>query len=200
MDHTFGVLNARTVRALDVGLAVWLVVWLVLGVVVWHDVGTQARLSQSVVKVGRAVKQTGDALALIGAVPLVGTGIRELAGRVQRDGADVQARGRQSEQAIHRIAVITGLAVAVLPAALVLLLYLPPRLLWRRDRRALSTALRGRGDDPALEQYLARRAIASLSWARLRELSDDPWRDVTAGHWRDLADAELARLGLQRSR
>ena len=199
MDHMFGALTARTVRALDAGLAVWLVVWLVLGVVVWRDVGTQARLSQSVVKVGGAVKQTGDALALIGAVPLIGSGIRDLAGRVQRDGVDVQARGRQSEQAIHRIAVIAGLAVAVLPAAMVLLLYLPSRLLWRRDRRALAAALRER-DDAALDQYLARRAITALSWASLCALSDDPWRDVTAGHWRDLADAELARLDLQRPR
>ena len=199
MDHTFGVLTARSVRTMDAGLAVWLVVWLVLGVVVWRDVGTQARLSQSVVTVGGAVKQTGDALALIGAVPLVGAGIRDLASRVQRDGADVQARGRQSEQAIHRLAVIAGLAVAVLPAAMVLLLYLPTRLLWRRDRRALAAALHD-GDDAALDQYLARRALAALSWTRLRALSDDPWRDVTAGHWRDLADAELARLDLQRPR
>ena len=199
MDHTFGVLTARTVRALDVGLAVWLVVWLVLGVVVWRDIGTQARLSQSVVQVGGAVKQTGDALALVGAVPLVGGGIRDLASRVQHDGADVQARGRQSEQAIHRVAVIAGLAVAVLPAAMVLLLYLPSRLLWRRDRRAVEAALRDR-DEAALDQYLARRAIAALSWTRLRALSTDPWRDVTAGHWRDLADAELARLDLQRPR
>ena len=153
-------------------LAVWLVVWLVLGVVVWRDIGTQARLSQSVVQVGGAVKQTGDALALVGAVPLVGAGIRDLEAACSATAPTCRPAGAR-EQAIHRVAVIAGLAVAVLPAAMVLLLYLPSRLLWRRDRRAVEAALRDR-DDAALDQYLARRAIAALSWTRLRALSTIP--------------------------
>lgn len=197
MNDTFGLLTARAVKVLDVGLVAWIVLWVALGALVWHDIGAQARLSTNVVRVGGAVKQTGDALAAIGALPLVGGTVRDLAARVQKAGADVGVSGKESVDAIHRTAVVAGLAVALLPAALVLLLYLPLRLAWRRDRFSLAAALTAH-DDPALEHYLARRAVASLPWARLRVISDDPWRDIAAGHWRDLADAELARLDLRR--
>jgi hypothetical protein len=197
MNDTFGLLTARAVRVLDRCLIAWIVLWIVLGAVVAHDVGVQARLSESVVRIGGAVRQTGDALAAVGSIPLVGGSVRDLAAKVQKAGADVRVSGNESVSAIHRTAVVAGLSVALLPAALVLLLYLPLRLAWRRDRQSLSAALAG-SDDPAFEQYLARRAIASLPWTRLRVISDDPWDDVAAGRWRELADAELARLDLRR--
>jgi hypothetical protein len=45
---------------------------------------------------------------------------------------------------------------------------------------------------------LARRAVDTLPWDRLRELSDDPWRALAVGDYSALADAEIARLGLSR--
>ena len=38
-------LSARSVRWLDVGVAVWIVVWIVLGVLIWSDISAQAQLS-----------------------------------------------------------------------------------------------------------------------------------------------------------
>lgn len=61
-----------------------------------------------------------------------------------------------------------------------------------------SSALAAPGEDPALDRYLARRAVAALGWDELRALTPDPWGAVDRGECRALADAELARLGLRR--
>ena len=191
-------LSARSVRWLDAGVVVWIVVWVVLGVVIWSDIRAQAQLSTDVIKVGTAVKDTGQALGVVGGLPLVGDRIGEFAGRIEAMGTEVEASGEDSKAGIERIAVIAGFAVGVLPAALVLLLYVPARVRWKRYVGAIAAALPGAVGDPALEQYLARRAADTLSWDDLRAISRDPWGDIARGECRALADAELERLGLRR--
>jgi hypothetical protein len=83
-------LSARSVRWLDVGVAVWIVVWVVLGVLIWSDVSAQAQLSTDVVKVGTAVKDTGKALGVVGGLPLVGGQIADFADRIESVGAEVE--------------------------------------------------------------------------------------------------------------
>lgn len=191
-------LSARSVRWLDVGVAIWIGVWIVLGVLVWNDLRTQARLSSDVIKVGTAVKDTGQALGVVGGLPLVGDRIGEFAERIETMGTEVETSGQDSRSAIERTAVVAGLCVGVLPAAMALLLYLPARLRWKRYVGAIATALPGASGDPAFEQYLARRAADALPWDSLRAISPDPWRDIDRGEFRALADAELERLGLRR--
>ena len=191
-------LNARTVRWIDIGVVVWVVVWVALGVLIWHDIAAQTQLSSDVIKVGTAVKDTGQALGVVGGLPLVGGSIGDFAGKIETMGAEVAASGQDSRAGIRRIAVIAGLGVGILPAAMILFLYLPVRLRWRRYVGAIAAALPGSAGDPAFEQYLARRAADALTWDQLRALSDDPWRAIANGDSRALADAELARLGLSR--
>jgi hypothetical protein len=193
--HLFS--SARAVRTTDIGVAVWIAVWIVVGVLVWHDIGAQAGLATNVIKVGGAVRQTGDALGVVGGLPLVGGQIGGFADRIKTMGAEVQTSGRDSRDAARRSAAVAGLAAGLLPAAMVLLLYLPVRLRWRRDVAAVAAALPGAGD-PALDAYLARRALAALPWDELRSVAPDPWGAVERGDCRALADAELARLGLRR--
>lgn len=190
-------LSARSVRWLDVGVVVWIVVWIALGVLIWHDIGAQAQLSADVIKVGTAVKDTGQALGVVGGLPLVGGQIGDFAQRIETMGAEVEASGQDSRNGIRRAAVIAGLGAGILPAALVLLLYLPVRLRWRRYVGAIAAALPG-ASDPAFEQYLALRALDTLPWDSLRAITPDPWGDVRRGECRALADAELERLGLRR--
>ncbi len=191
-------LSARSVRWLDVGVVVWIVVWVALGVLIWHDLSAQAQLSANVVKVGTAVKDTGKALGVVGGLPLVGSQIGSFAQRIETMGAEVETSGQDSRNGIRRTAVVAGLGVGILPAALVLLLYLPARLRWRRDVGAIAAALPGAAGDPAFDQYLARRAIDALPWDSLRAITPDPWGDVRRGESRALADAELERIGLRR--
>jgi hypothetical protein len=191
-------LSAHSVRWLDVGVTLWIVVWIVLGALIWSDIRAQAQLSADVIKVGAAVRSTGEALGVVGGLPLVGGRIGEFTERIQTMGAEVEASGQESRGGIERTAVIAGLGVGILPAALVLLLYLPARVRWKRYAGAIAAALPGAGGDPAFEQYLARRAIDALPWDRLRAVTPDPWGDVRRGECRALADAELERLGLRR--
>jgi hypothetical protein len=191
-------LSARSVRWLDAGVAVWVVVWIVLGVLLWNDISAQAQLSDDVIKIGAAVRSTGEALGVVGGLPLVGDRIGEFADRIETMGAEVEASGQDSRSGIQRAAVIAGLALGVLPAALVLLLYLPARIRWKRYTGAIAAALPGAGSEPAFEQYLARRAVDALPWDTLRDITSDPWGDIGRGDCRALADAELERLGLRR--
>jgi hypothetical protein len=190
--------GARAVHRLDIVVAVWIAVWVVLGVVVWHDIGAQAQLADDVIKVGTAVKDTGKALGVVGGLPLVGGQIGDFADRIEGMGAEVEGSGISSRDAVRRSAVAAGLGIAVLPAALVLALYLPARLRWRRDVQTIAAALSSSSDDPAFREYLARRAVAALSWDELRAVTPDPWGAIGRGDHRALADAELARLGLSR--
>lgn len=190
--------SARSVRWLDLGVIVWIAVWAALGVLVWHDIKAQSQLSADVVKIGTAVKDTGQALGVVGGLPLVGGSIGEFAGKIEKMGAEVGVSGQESQDGIMRTAVVAGLGVGILPAALVLLLYLPARIRWRRYIGAIAEALPGAAGDPAFEQYLARSAAGTMPWDRLRAISPDPWRDIASGDYRALADAELARLGLKR--
>lgn len=191
-------LSARSVRWLDAGVVLWVAVWIVIGALLWSDLSAQAQLSDDVIKVGSAVRSTGEALGVVGGLPLVGGRIGDFAGRIEAMGAEVEASGRESRGGIARAAVIAGLAVAVLPAALVLLLYLPARIRWKRYTGAIAAALPRDAADPALEQYLARRAVDALPWDALRAITPDPWGDIARGECRALADAELERLGLRR--
>jgi hypothetical protein len=191
-------LSARSVRWLDVGVVVWIVVWIALGVLIWHDIGTQAQLSTNVIKMGTAVSDTGKALGVVGGLPLVGGQIGDFAHRIESIGVEVEASGQDSRSGIRRTAVVAGLGAGLLPAVLVLLLYLPARLRWRRYVGAIAAALPGAAGDPAFDQYLARRAIDALPWDTLRAITPDPWGDVGRGECRALADAELERAGLRR--
>jgi hypothetical protein len=191
-------LSARAVRWIDIGIVVWVVVWMALGVILWHDIRAQTQLSGDVIKIGTAVRDTGQALSVVGGLPLVGGSIGDFAEKIEKMGAEVEASGRDSQAGIERTAVIAGLGVGILPAALALFLYLPVRISWRRYVRAVADALPASAGEPAFEQYLARRAADALPWDRLRALSDDPWQAIAHGDYRALADAELSRLGLRR--
>ena len=191
-------LSARTVRWIDIGVIVWVVVWVGLGVLIWHDIRAQTQLSGDVIKVGTAVQDTGRALGAVGGLPLVGGSIGDFAANIEKMGAEVAASGHDSRAGIERIAVVAGLGVGILPGAMILFLYLPVRVRWRRYVGAIAAALPASAGDAAFEQYLARRAADALPWSSLRALSDDPWRDITSGEYRAFADAELARLGLRR--
>lgn len=188
--------SARTVRLLDALLVAYVVVWAALGVLIGVDIRRQAELSDQVTRVGTALTDIGESLDILSAVPLVGGNIGGLAQRVLDAGESVTASGRESRASLERMGVVVGLAFGVVPLMLVLPVYLPSRLAWRREVRAVAGALAG--DRPDLDLLLARRALGALPYERLLELRGDPWQRLEAGEARTLADAELARLGLRR--
>lgn len=189
-------LSARRVRLLDVLLVAYIAVWVILGVLIAVDIRAQADLSDQVTRVGGALTDIGESLEIVAGLPLVGGGIGELAERVLDAGESVQQSGRDSRASLERMGIVIGLAFIAVPLMLVLPLYVPLRLAWRREVRAVAAALTG--DRPDLDIFLARRALSSMPYERLLSLGEDPWARLQRGDVRALADAELERLGLRR--
>ncbi len=188
--------SAKTMRLLDVLLVAYVVVWAVLGILIAADIRRQADLSDHVTRIGETLNDIGQSLDILGGLPLVGGNIGEVTGRVTDAGESVQQSGRDSRASLERMGLLVGVAFAALPLMLVFPVYLPLRLAWRREVRAVAAALAGGGPD--LDRVLARRALASLSYERLLELGPDPWAALDGDDARALADAELERLGLKR--
>ena len=132
------VFSARTVRLLDGLLVAYVIVWTVAGVLIGIDIRRQAELSDQVTRVGSALTDIGDSLDILSAVPLVGGNIGDLAHRVLDAGRSVTASGRESRASLERMGVVVALAFTLVPLMLVLPVYLPLRLAWRREVRAVA--------------------------------------------------------------
>ncbi len=192
--------SKTTIRLLDGLLVAWLLLWIGIGYLVYHYVNGLASLSNTVVLAGRAVDATASALTLISNIPFVGGQVENLTKTAHDAAQSALYNGQQSRSDVHNLAVLLWVALAAAPTTPLLALYALLRRSWHRDRRSLEDAVALAGDDEALEQFLARRALDHLPYRRLRRLSENPWRDYEDGHTAALADAELARVGLRRPR
>jgi hypothetical protein len=189
--------SARGIKVLDILLIVYVAIWLVIGVLIGIDIRRQAELSDQVTRVGVALDDIGKSLQVVGGLPLVGGNIGSLADRVVRAGADVQRSGRDSRQSLERMGVLVGVAFVVIPLMLILPVYVPLRLAWRREVGAVRAALQS-ADPDSLDRLLARRALASLPYGQVLGLRASATGEPSPQEARQLADAELARLGLVR--
>jgi hypothetical protein len=190
--------DRRSIRILDALAVVWICLWIGIGYVVFHEVRGLSSLSGTVVLAGRAIDATASTIASLAGIPLVGTQVGDLARQAQEAARSAIANGESSRENIDRLAILLWIAIAAAPTAPLLVLYGLLREGWRRDVCSLRELAAGARDDPAFDQFLARRALQHLPYRRLRELSDNPWRDIDEGNTRGLADAELARVGLRR--
>ena len=189
-------IGAKTLRRLDVFIVVWAAVWIGVAAYTAHEVQVLHDLSSTVVKTGVAVDTTGRALQGIGSIPLVGSQIGTLAGQVRAAGQSAQASGAATRNSVDNLSILLGVAIGLIPTVPALVLYLPLRIGWRRERRAIVDAVRRWGGQPSLEDYLARRALEHLPYHELREVDENPWSHLDDGGRRRLAEAELRRLGL----
>lgn len=188
----------ETLRLVDGGLALWVAFWLVVGggtaVSVWQLSEVGSTLTQS----GQALDTAGEGLQRLGDVPLVGDRTEQLGNDVRATAVEVADRGQETRANLRRLSILLGLAVALIPSAPVVALYLPRRLARRRAARDVARRLRTRPGDPALDRYLATQALTTLPLSRLLQYADDPCGELTDGRARALADAELEHLGLRR--
>lgn len=191
--------DERRTRIIDGVAALWCVLWLVIGGWTGYELWQLSYAGATIQQSGRALDDTGRALQDIGRIPVIGTRPAELGNAVRQNAAQIQAEARRSVSSVRRLAILLGLAVAVIPNTPVLAVYLPERLARRRERR---DALHGMTDAAPgeVDAVLAVRAVAHLPYADLRKVSETPGQDLLAGHHhRRLAEAELRRLGLRRS-
>src|SRR3954470_4991182 len=182
-------LSARAMRRLDLALAIWAAFWIGIAAYTAYEVAALRALSHTVVKAGAATESTAHALAAVGHLPFVGGQIAHLAAQAVAAGASARASGASTAATVDQLAVLPGIGIALIPTVPLLALYVPLRLGWRRDRRAIRLAVARWDGEPELEAYLAQRALTHLPYEALR---DGSWSDG------ELAAAELRRLGLDR--
>jgi hypothetical protein len=191
--------SSRVLHLVDVVLAVWVAAWIGLGVAIGLNVRNLTVLSQTVAQDGRAVETIGNSLESLHGLPFVGSQIGKDAKQVQDAGASTVRSGLSSASSIRSLSVLLAIAVALLPSVPVFGVYLPARVKRAREAAALRRALLEHGATPEFEAVLARRALVTLGYRRLRSASRSPWSDVEAGRYSALAAAELDRLGVDRS-
>lgn len=188
-------LSARAMRRLNVAIAVWAAFWIAIATYTAYEVAALRTLSRTVVKAGVATESTGHALAAVSHLPLVGGRIASLAAQAIAAGASARASGASTAATIDHLAVLFGIAIALIPTVPLLALYLPLRVSWRRDRRAVRHAVALWDGEPGLEAFLARRAVAHLPFQELRALGYDGTQEDSILN-AELAAAELRRMGL----
>ena len=182
----------------DAATLVALVLLALLGVWVYHAVDSLTILGRGVHDAGAAV-QTGFETAAdkVDDVPLVGgsigDGLREAGDATGGDVADAGTRGAER---VHRLAILLGAIVFLLPAALLLSRVVPQRL---QQIRTLTNAERvlATGGDEDRRRLVAMRAAFALPYGTLLAHTRDPIGDLAAGEYDALVAAIAEDAGLR---
>jgi len=140
----------------------------------------------------------GDAADQLGAVPLIGAGIRAPLDAAAGAGGAVIDAGRGQQELVETTAQAVGALALVVPLALLALVWLWPRVRFVRRAGHLRRMLaQGLGADT-----LAARAIATAPLRSLAAVHPDAasaWRAGDPGVIRALADLELQHAGIRQS-
>jgi hypothetical protein len=191
----------RTLQVLaDLLFVTWLVLWVWIGMAV-HD-GTlelagPARQTDSAAT--SMAEQLRDAGGRLGEAPLVGDELAVPFDKAADASDSIAAAGRDTVEAVERLALLLGLSVALIPILIVAAIHLPLR--WRFIREATAGA-RFIDAQEDLDLF-ALRALANQPMRVLARVSDDPagaWRARDPDVVRRLAELELADVGLRPKR
>jgi hypothetical protein len=181
---------------LDVVLIVWVAAWIWVGISISDDVRAMTGLTETVTLVGEGIRDVGNALSVVSEVPLVGDQLAKPAEQVEEIGASAVRNGQDAQESSDQLATLLGLAIALIPSLPVLFFYLPARVAYVLEARALRRTVEHLRDDPDLAELLARRALLHASYRQLAKIGD-PLGELRAGRYDNLVAAELQRLGLQ---
>ncbi|CAO1651846.1 hypothetical protein NYA9BBAC_01572 [Salinibacterium sp. NYA9b] len=188
--------RARQITA-DVFSLAFIVLWIVIGSWVYQLIAAFRELGAQMQDAGAGFRSTmvelGDTL---GAVPLIGSGIRAPFDGASDAGAALEAAGRSQQETVLAAATLVGVFIAVVPVVLILLVWLLPRIRFavRADeaKRLLAT--------PGGTDLLALRALASQNLTALSQVSADPaaeWRAGNATTVARLAQLQLNDVGVR---
>jgi hypothetical protein len=181
---------------LDLLVVAWVAAWALAG----REVH---RLIDQMAKPGVAVEQAGDRVASsigavqdqVGRLPAIGDDLRAPFGRLGEAGQALAQAGASQQHVVHQLALWLGVLAALIPAVVVIAIWLPGRVRWVREASAAGR-LRLGADSVDLGLF-ALRAIATRPLPELRLVSDDPLGDLQRGDYRALAALELRALGLR---
>ncbi|WP_225799975.1 hypothetical protein [Streptomyces sp. NK15101] len=155
---------------------------------------------------GRKVESAGDSLAeelgnagdAASDVPLIGDILKKPLQSAADAGSGFADAGVSLQETVHQVADVVTTALVLVPVLFVLLLWLPPRLLWIRR----SSTLRRLAEAPGGADLLALRALTGPPGA-LAGLPAPPggwadaWRQGDRQAVTDLSRIALDRIGLR---
>ena len=176
-------------------LALMLLAWCGRGV--FRLVDNLRAVTDAVDSAGSSVQDGfGAAADALSGTPVVGD---DIAGALESAGAasggNVVDLALTGDSAIHRLALVLGLLTFLIPAAIMLMLYLPMRVGQTRRLRASRLVYRDE-HNPERRRLLATRAVMSLPTDHLLQYSPDPIGDIIRGDHDALVAALLADAGL----
>jgi hypothetical protein len=183
--------------ARDLAVVLALVIFGVVAMAVHDAVDELAVLGEGVESAGRGVSGGFEAAAdAVSGTPVIGDDLADaLRGAGEGSGGEVEDLGRGGSGAAHDLANLLGLLFFALPAGLLLLWALPPRV---RQIRRLNSAAKALGElTPERRRLLAMRAAFGLPYGELLRFTKDPLGDLEAGRYDALVAAELDQVGLQ---
>src|SRR5215218_3122208 len=162
--------RSRQILADGIALAV-IVTSAALGITVGLAFTAMARFGRSVEEAGAGLQRSmSDAASTLGDIPLVGAGASAPFQDASGVGASLVASGQEQQRMMTTLGIAAGLLVALVPIAIVLVVWLRRRLAFvRRARR--SAALAGA---PGGLELLALRALAGAPSARVLAAAPHP--------------------------
>lgn len=178
----------------DAAVLVGALLFLRLGQLVYDAVqslqGAIAKVEQAG---GGLADGLSDAARAAGGAPLIGGGLRAPFDAAAGAARSLGAAGAAEQEAVHKLALVLGMTIGLLPVVLLIWLWLPRRVRYAREAGA---ALWMRDDI----ELLALRAATFIPLYRLAQLGPNPvarWRRGEPGAAEALAELELSRLGLR---
>jgi hypothetical protein len=188
--------RARQVAG-DLLLVGWVLVWVSFGRAVHDAVVALGAVGEQVESAGGSLAgHLGDAGQTAAGVPLVGDELRAPFDRAAGAAQALAEAGREQQEVVAQLGLLLGLATALVPIAVLALLWLPRRVAFVR----LAAATRRHLDAAEDLDLFALRAMARQPMHRLARVGGDPvggWRRGDAGVVHRLADLELREMGLR---
>ena len=188
--------RARQIFA-DVIAVAFIAGWVWLGVTVYQLIGQLAQFGRDMEDAGAGFRQTMSEVGEnLGSIPLIGPGIRAPFDGASGAGQALETAGQGQQDAINQLATTLGIGIAALPIAMILVLWLIPRIRFvRRASRAQAMVKAGAGVD-----LLALRALATQKLSTIALVDEDAmsaWRRGDEQVMRKLAAIEVQASGIR---
>ncbi len=181
----------------DALVVAWVYLWVRLAMGLYDTIEKLAVPGEKLAGAGdRMAEQLRDAGGKVRRVPVAGDDLAAPFNRAGDAATGMADAGRQQQEIVHDIALAVSIGLAVLPLALVLLVWLPRRIGWMRRAGAAARIRRA----PAGKDLLALRALATQPLSKLAALDPDiaaAWRRGDAAAVDRLAALELSGSGLR---
>jgi hypothetical protein len=121
--------STRALRIADAGVVLFVLASIGIAVWVYSEIREVRSVATTLATTGRGVERAGDALQ--GLPDLAGGEIQQLGDDARKSGRQAQASARDTRDSLNTISILAGVAIALLPTAAVLLVYVPMRLALR---------------------------------------------------------------------